>query len=135
MKFSTILVIDDSSLDLLIANDYLEAYSDVNEIICVGSALQGLEFLLLKENSPNELPEIIFLDIRMPVMDGFGFLEKFNELSSKIKQQSKIFVLSSSVDPADVLRAKNSPFVLDFIEKPLSEEKILAMTELFEKRG
>lgn len=135
MKLSTILVIDDSPLDLLIANDYLESYSDAKEIICVDSAMRGLELLNLKENSPSELPEIIFLDIRMPEMDGFEFLEKFNELSSIIKQRSKIFMLTSSIDPADVSRAKNSPYVIDFIDKPLSEEKIVALTELLEKLG
>ncbi|MBQ19363.1 MAG: hypothetical protein CMD31_01280 [Flavobacteriales bacterium] len=124
MKFNSILVIDDSKYDLFIATEILNDYCDVKEVVCVDSGQKGLAYLQSKENKISELPEIIFLDIKMPLMDGFDFLNLYNQLSDKIKNYCKIYMLSSSLDPTDIVRAKNNKDVIDFIEKPLSEEQI-----------
>jgi len=124
MKLNSILVIDDSKYDLFIATEILTDYCDVKEVVCVDSAQKGLAYLQSKENTPEELPEYIFLDIKMPLMDGFDFLNLYNQLSDKIKNHCKIYMLSSSLDPTDIAKAKNNNDVIDFIEKPLSEEHI-----------
>jgi len=134
MNFNTILVIDDSKYDRFIASEFLESYADVKEIVCLDSVKDGLEYLKSKENTIDELPEVILLDIRMPIMDGFDFLDSFADLPLSIKQKCKVFMLSSSTDPHDVSRAKKSEYVFDFIEKPLSEEKILRLGSFFEVR-
>lgn len=124
MKLNSILVIDDSKYDLFIATEMLSDYCDVKEVVCVDSAQKGIEYLQSKENTPEELPEYIFLDIKMPLMDGFDFLNLYNQLSDTIKKHCKIYMLSSSLDPTDIAKAKNNNNVIDFIEKPLSEEHI-----------
>ncbi len=124
MKLNSILVIDDSKYDLFIATEMLSDYCDVKEVVCVDSAQKGIEYLQSKENMPEELPEYIFLDIKMPLMDGFDFLNLYNQLSDTIKKHCKIYMLSSSLDPTDIAKAKNNNNVIDFIEKPLSEEHI-----------
>ena len=127
MEVKCILVIDDSKYDLFIATEILNDYCDVKEIVCVDSAQKGLDYLNSKENTLDELPEIIFLDIKMPLMDGFDFLNLYNQLSDKIKNRCKIYMLSSSLDPTDIAKAKNNNDVIDFIEKPLSEEHIVKL--------
>ena len=131
MKYNSILVIDDSKYDRFIASEILDEYVEVQNFMSLDSAEKGLEYLKSLEGNPNDLPEVILLDIKMPRMDGFGFLKKFDEFSETIKTNCKIFMLSSSIDPNDLQRAKKSKYVVDFIEKPLSEENILRINSFF----
>ena len=92
----------------------------------VGLAVNYAEAVeLLHENCP----DIIFLDIRMPDLDGFEFLQEFSELPQRVLELCKIIMLSSTIDPIELEKARNSPFVLAFIPKPLTRDKII---ELFE---
>ena len=69
------------------------------------------------------LPDIIFLDINMPITDGWGFLEEFHELKKTLGKDIKIYMVSSSIDPRDHNRAKNIPEVTEYMEKPVSMSK------------
>lgn len=74
-------------------------------------------------NNPDkhaEIPNIIFLDLDMPVMDGWEFLKLFNNIYSKLVKPVSVYIISNSVDPADQKRAKAYPFVKSFISKPLT---------------
>lgn len=134
MNFNSILVIDDSKYDRFIAEEFLDCYATVNEVICVSSAQGGLDYIKSCEENVERLPEVILLDIKMPIMDGFDFLTSFDLFSSLVKQRCKVFMLSSSVDPYDIIRAEKSEYVYDFIEKPLTEEKILRIERFFDKK-
>lgn len=127
----SILLIDDSKYDLFLAEDLIRDYCQVKEVVCVESAQKGLDYLKSKENSPNELPQIILLDIKMPFMDGFDFLNVYNTLSETIKENCKIYMLSSSLDPTDINKAKRNENVIDFFEKPITEENFNKMVSLF----
>lgn len=88
-------------------------------------ALAFFEQLSLKENP--EIPEILFLDINMPFMNGWEFLEKFQQLSFKILP--KVIMLSSSNYPKDIEKAKNIPLVYTYMEKPLNEENLRILSQ------
>ena len=66
------------------------------------------------------IPELILLDLNMPIMDGWEFLDEFSIKYAAIFQTVKIAIVSSSVNPADFQKAKEYPFVIDFISKPIS---------------
>ena len=78
--------------------------------------------------NPDDQKTILFLDINMPAMTGWEFLEKFQALTLPLKSQFSIYILSSSVDLLDIERSKSNPLVVDFIEKPL---KKLTLSKMF----
>ena len=77
---------------------------------------------ILKDMNASDSPEIIFLDINMPVMNGWGFLDSFHSLS--LPTGTRVYVVSSTIDPAEIEKAKGYPFVTDFIEKPLTVDAL-----------
>jgi len=88
----------------------------------------GLEFIESDfTGQTHDKKTTLFLDINMPTMTGWEFLDKFGQFKKSIKDQFNIYILSSSVDPSDINRAKENPLVIDFIEKPLNKATLLKM--------
>ncbi|WP_184550497.1 response regulator [Mucilaginibacter sp. FT3.2] len=86
---------------------------------------KAIDFIKYNINYTEELPDIIFLDINMPVLDGWGFLEQFDVIKLQIKKEVKLYVVSSSVSPDDLMRAKEFSMVTDFIRKPIHTREIV----------
>jgi CheY-like chemotaxis protein len=123
--YKNVMVIDDSHFDRLIAQKVIQLSKFSQNVITIDCPLKGLERLSVIGSSPDQIPEVIFLDISMPGTDGFGFLEKLEHIDQSIKDNIKIHMLSSSIDPEDIKRAKKSKYVFSFISKPLTIEKLL----------
>lgn len=124
--YKKVLIIDDTEVDRFIARRVFKKYNFANEVICMDSAQAGLEYLQ-QLNETDELPQVIFLDIKMPDMDGFGFLDHYATLPERIKKHSTIMMLSTSLDPRDPERARKNPFVNKYLSKPLSREILAAI--------
>ncbi|MBW6498830.1 MAG: response regulator [Bacteroidales bacterium] len=129
MAVKNLLLIDDSDIDNMVNRKIVERCHFAENITVKKNARAGLEYLndTLGSN-PALLPELIFLDIRMPDMDGFGFLEIFQFLDPAIRQHCKIAMLSSSIDADDYRRAVENPFVISFVNKPLSVQALQEIT-------
>ena len=110
------LLIDDNPIDLLVNEKVVLSIKPDANITKANSAQQALEFLQQPEG---EAPDIILLDIKMPFMDGFEFIQELKVLNLQSLKNCRIFLVSSSLDPDDQSRAENNPLVYDFLEKPL----------------
>lgn len=132
-KYNTIMLIDDNEIDNLINQKMLEAANFGSRILTHSGARAALESLKnlekLSQMDATLIPEVIFLDIDMPLMDGFQFLEEYEKLSENIKGSAKIVMLTSSLNPQDLNKAKKSKYVVKYINKPLSLD-ILSKLEL-----
>lgn len=122
------VLIDDSDIDLFIQRRFLEVYDFSNELLLYKSADEALTWL--KSVSVDHAPDIIFLDLNMPEVDGFSFLKNFKELPETIKSKSKIVVLTSSNSAKDRSQAFTFPNVIQFITKPLKQSDIEDLKKL-----
>lgn len=83
----------------------------------------------IKDGAPKFLPELVFLDIDMPIMDGFQFIDEFEKLSEETKSYCKIVMLTSSLDPKDIAKSKKNKYVLKYMNKPLTQESLKKFIE------
>lgn len=128
-KYHAVMLVDDNEIDNLINQKMIEASNIAEHIFVHSGAKSAIEFLkniekLAKGPVSLYLPEIIFLDIDMPLMDGFQFLDEFERLSDSIKAHCKVVMLTSSLNPQDMNKAKKNQFVLKYINKPLTQENL-----------
>jgi CheY-like chemotaxis protein len=127
-KYYAVMLIDDNEIDNLINQKMIEASGITEHIYIHTGARSAIEFLKnmekLRDTGQNVLPELIFLDIDMPLMDGFQFLDEFEKLETNTKNHCSVVMLTSSISPADVNKSKKYEYVKKYINKPLSQENL-----------
>jgi CheY-like chemotaxis protein len=123
-KYKLVLLIDDSYIDNLISRKILENNYFAEKIEVIDSPQRAISHLRNCLGSKQDIPEVVFLDIRMPEMNGFDFLKEINSIPGIAEQNIKIFVLSSSLDPTDLKKIEDHQLVTKFIGKPLSNHAL-----------
>lgn len=121
VKYPVVMLIDDNELDNFINKKLLENERFAEHVLIHQSAQSALDELKKLETQTANLPRIIFLDIMMPHMDGFGFLDEFGKLGEAIRKNCKIIMLSTSESFKDLNKANQSRFVYKFLNKPLTK--------------
>jgi len=113
--YKTCLLIDDNYIDNFVTRRILENSNFAEQIIVRQSPAEAINSL--REGAIK--PDVIFLDVRMPLMSGFEFLQEYDKLSIN-KKDIKIFMLSSSLDPTDMKESVGNKYITQFIHKPLT---------------
>ena len=121
---SKVFIIDDDSIHQRIAQIMIEKHNLFDSYKSYTDAQQALNFLKDHSEDPTALPDVILLDLNMPVIDGWDFLDMFEQLNKDLKKKIRIFIVTSSVDEKDKLRSQTYPAVCGFISKPLSPDII-----------
>lgn len=120
-------IIDDDDVFVFLTSRMLEKYKLVDLIKIFDNGYDALVYIKNNLDNFEALPDIILLDLSMPIMDGWQFLEEYVKINPRIGKKITIFICSSSISPDDFARAKNINAVSDFIIKPMTKERLIEM--------
>jgi CheY-like chemotaxis protein len=127
----SILLVDDDEINNFISIKLIKKALLSTEIMaCLNGKFAIEQLVSIQKKDPNKLPDYILLDINMPIMNGWEFLDEYKRLNIDPLSKSKIYIISSSVFSNDINKARSYPLVKSFISKPLSVEKIKEMFEI-----
>ncbi|UZR94463.1 response regulator [Chondrinema litorale] len=130
MAVDLVMLVDDNDTDNFINKRIIELTSFAYRIEIKNSGKSALEYLESVIDDPENLPNLIFLDINMPIVDGFVFLYEFEKFADLLKDKCKIIILSSSDNQRDIDKIINNNLVVKFITKPLTEEALAEVDQI-----
>lgn len=116
-----VMLVDDNDTDNFISRRIIEITKFAGDVVIKNSGKSALEYLEDHKTTHEKLPDLIFLDINMPIVDGFVFLYEFEKFDYSIKDKCKVIILSSSDNKRDIDKIVNNDHVIKFITKPLTE--------------
>ncbi len=116
-----VMLIDDNDTDNFISKRIIEITQFAERVEVRNSGQEALEYLVAHADDVDQLPRLIFLDINMPVMDGFMFLYEFENLSAIVQERCQVVILSSSDNQRDIDKIVNNQSVIQYITKPLTK--------------
>jgi len=118
------VIIDDDDISNFITEKVLHMSFESPCINSYTNPVKGLEAILTSDKIGEGQIMVLFLDINMPILNGWEVLERINELPTQLKQLMKIYMFSSSVDSRDMERTSRCDIVTGYVEKPLTKEKV-----------
>ncbi|WP_103069670.1 response regulator [Aquimarina sediminis] len=122
-------LIDDDNIHQFIIRKIIKKLSPNQKLLTFSNGEEGINFIKSTIGKIEKLPDLILLDINMPIMDGWGFLEEFITITPEIKKDIIIYILSSSDNPTDAEKAKEYELVSGYIIKPINEDQLEFLLE------
>lgn len=116
-----VMLVDDNDTDNFISKRIIEITKFASRVEVKSSGKNALDYLRENQSIMDNLPNIIFLDINMPIVDGFVFLYEFEKFNEVVRNKCKVIILSSSDNKRDIDKIVNNNHVIKFITKPLTE--------------
>jgi two-component system, chemotaxis family, chemotaxis protein CheY len=115
------LIIDDDPIQLKLAELLIKRSASFGQSMSFTGAVEALAFLGNRENE-HLLPDVILLDLNMPLVDGWTFLSRYAQIRPQMNKKINLFILSSSIDEKDILRSRGFQFVTGYFSKPMSPD-------------
>lgn len=121
-KIELACIIDDDKIYVNLIKKIIETKKLCNNLLIFNNGKESIDYFesLLQNLSEDNIPEIIFLDLNMPVLDGWGFLDRFTKIKNKFRKLITLYIVSSSINPNDIERAKTLSSVEDYLIKPVN---------------
>lgn len=119
-----LLFVDDSPLDHFILKRILNKYNLAYDVTCSANGGEVIQFLNQNRLNKDLLPDIILLDLYMPLTNGWDFLESINLIYPHLLKPIRVYILSSSINPHDIEQTMQYPFVKSFMFKPITRETL-----------
>lgn len=116
-----VMLVDDNDTDNFISKRIIEITKFASRVEVKSSGKNALDYLRENQSIMDNLPNIIFLDINMPIVDGFVFLYEFEKFNEFVRNKCKVIILSSSDNKRDIDKIVNNNHVIKFITKPLTK--------------
>ncbi|HEY9184990.1 MULTISPECIES: response regulator [Salegentibacter] len=133
-KVELACIIDDDKIYVNLVRKIIEIKKLSENLLIFKNGKEALDYfqLIMGNMTEDKLPDIIFLDLNMPVMDGWEFLSEFIKIKNNFEKKITLYVVSSSIDPRDLERAKSFNMVTDYLIKPIELKKF---EKIFEKNN
>ena len=130
-----VCVIDDDDIYQFLLKKELKHTNLVDRITVFTDGQKAMRYFLENKQSEDDLPDVIFLDVNMPIMNGWQFLEEFKMLKPKLKKKITIYLVSSSFDDRDISRSKEYTEVTDYIIKPVKRANLITVLKEIDENG
>lgn len=124
------MIIDDYPINLRIAEMVIKRNGFFDKVTTYLEAEQALSYITINQKDAESLPDVILLDLQMPFMDGWQFLDKFEEIQESLCKHIQLFILTSSLNERDIIRSKQYPAVAGFLSKPLTQDMLQYILEM-----
>jgi two-component system chemotaxis response regulator CheY len=122
-----IALIDDDKIFQLTASRTIIATKITDKVLQFENGEDALKFIRENHADASMLPDFVFLDINMPFVDGWMFLDDYASLKPRLAKPMTIYMVSSSIDPRDISRAKRNMDISDYVIKPVTKEKFMEL--------
>ncbi|MCD2257979.1 response regulator [Psychroserpens luteolus] len=128
-KIKLACIIDDDSIYVNLIRKIIETKKLCDNLLVFNDGKDGIEYFetILQNLEDKFIPEVILLDLNMPVMDGWEFIERFTTIRNKIKKTITLYVVSSSINQRDIAKAKSLSSVKNYLVKPVEIDQLEAV--------
>ncbi|GAB2692823.1 response regulator [Mucilaginibacter koreensis] len=128
-SLTNVFVIDDDKTFVFLTKKIIQSAPYAVKIEEFNDGQQAIDYLRQNAGKHDMLPDVIFLDLSMPVMDGWEFINEYQHLQPSIAKDARLYIVSSSISPHDIERSRHLEVVADFIIKPLVKGKFAEIVE------
>lgn len=126
-------IIDDDEIFVIVAKKIMKVAKFSDDVLIFRNGKEAICHFRENQNNSDQIPDIIFLDLNMPLMDGWDFLTEIEKVP--LEKEIRIFIFTSSIDPNDQKRSEGFKLVESFIEKPLTMEKLRNITNMLNENA
>ena len=131
-KLPIIGIIDDDTIYQFMLTRIINQHKLAESILSFLDGEKAIEYLIENKTKDDKIPDVLFLDVNMPIMDGWMFIEEYARIKTEITKKIVVFMLSSSVDPLDIERAGKISEISNYIIKPIKIEEVIRIFDNYE---